>query len=57
MRQLVKAARARGEELIGPKWLLKSITETVLEEEMTEHPGHVKHAPTLQGGSNVRNSA
>ncbi|GAA4410208.1 IS256-like element IS1554 family transposase [Fodinibacter luteus] len=59
VRQLVKAARARGEELTGPEGLLKSITKTVLEaaleEEMTEHLGHAKHGSTLQGGGNVRN--
>ncbi len=41
MRELVKAARARGEDLTGPGGLLKTITATVLqaalEEEMTEH--------------------
>lgn len=44
VRELVKAARARGEDLTGPDGLLKSITKTVLEsalqEEMTEHLGH-----------------
>ena len=43
VRELVKAARARGEDLTGPDGLLKSITKTVLEsaleEEMTEHLG------------------
>jgi hypothetical protein len=37
---VVKAARARGEDLTGPEGLLKSITatvlETALEEELTE---------------------
>ena len=60
--QLVRAARARGEDLTGPEGLLKSITATVLEtalEEwgylplagaMTEHVGHAKHrAP--EGGA------
>jgi putative transposase len=52
--ELVKAARARGEDLTGPDGLLKSITATVLEaaleEEMTEHLGHEKHqAP--EGGA------
>lgn len=44
VRELVKAARARGEDLTGPDGLLKSITatvlETALEEELTEHLGH-----------------
>lgn len=51
VRELVRAARARGEDLTGPDGLLKSITatvlETALEEELTEHLGHEKHlAPT-----------
>ena len=55
MRELVKAARARGESITGPDGLLKTITATVLEsaleEEMTEHLGYDKHrgplTPTL----------
>ena len=59
VRELVKAARARGEDLTGPDGLLKSITATVLEtalgEELTEHLGHEKHqAPTTENG-NIRN--
>lgn len=59
VRELVKAARARGEDLTGPDGLLKSITatvlETALEEELTEHLGHEKHqAPTTENG-NIRN--
>lgn len=57
VRQLVKAARDRGEAITGPDGLLKLITKTVLEsaleEEMTEHLGHDKHQPS--GGGNVRN--
>ncbi|WP_246136745.1 IS256 family transposase [Leekyejoonella antrihumi] len=45
--QLVRDARAEGEDLVGPGGLLKRITkmvlETALEEEMTEHLGHGKH--------------
>ena len=59
VRELVKAARARGEELTGPDGLLKSITKTVLEaalqEEMTEHLGHEKHATPVEGAGNIRN--
>ena len=63
MRELVKAARARGEDLTGPDGLLKSITTTVLEsalqEEMTEHLGgrekHEKRGTPAEGGSNIRN--
>ncbi len=47
VRELGKAARARGEDLTGPDGLLMTITATVLEaaleEEMTEHLGHAKH--------------
>jgi hypothetical protein len=47
VRELVKAARARGESITGPDGLLKTITATVLEsaleEEMTEHLGHEKN--------------
>ena len=49
VRELVKAARARGEDLTGPEGLLKTITATVLEsaleEGMTEHLGYDKHHP------------
>ncbi|GAA2503234.1 hypothetical protein GCM10009858_46590 [Terrabacter carboxydivorans] len=58
-RELVKAARARGEELTGPDGLLKMITATVLQaaldEEMTEHLGHEKHQPAVAPDGNVRN--
>jgi putative transposase len=59
VRELVKAARARGEELTGPDGLLKSITkqvlESALEEEMTEHLGHEKHGTPVAGAGNIRN--
>jgi len=60
VRELVKAARARGEDLTGPDGLLKAITATVLgtalEEEMTEHLGHEKHhAPPGGTSGNIRN--
>ena len=56
VRELVRAARARGEDLTGPDGLLKSITptvmETALEEELTEHLGHEKHqVPTAENGN------
>ena len=57
--ELVKAARARGEDITGPEGLLKSITatvlETALEEEMTEHLGHAKHQAPEGGAPNIRN--
>lgn len=59
VRELVKAARARGEELTGPKGLLATITKTVLEsaleEEMSEHVGYDKYAVEGRGGANSRN--
>jgi hypothetical protein len=59
VRELVRAARARGEDLTGPDGLLKSVTatvlETALEEELTDHLGHEKHhQPTGECG-NIRN--
>jgi putative transposase len=59
VRELVKAARARGEDLTGPHGLLKTITKTVLEsaleEEMREHVGYDKHAVEGRNGGNSRN--
>jgi putative transposase len=59
VRELVKAARARGEDLTGPEGLLKAITkqviEAALEEEMTEHVGYDKHAVEGRNGANSRN--
>jgi len=59
VRELVKAARARGDDLTGPDGLLKMITATVLqaalEEEMTEHLGHEKHQPAAGQDGNIRN--
>ena len=57
---MVRAARARGEDLTGPDGLLKAITATVLEtgleEEMTEHLGHERHhAPPGESSGNIRN--
>ena len=58
VRELVKAARARGDDLTGPEGLLKMITETVLqtalEEELTEHVGHEKHQPAAGQHGNSR---
>ena len=58
-RELVKAARARGVALTGPDGLLKAITKTVLEsaleEEMSEHVGYDKHAVQGRNGGNFRN--
>jgi putative transposase len=55
--ELVRRARAEGLSLTGPDGLLKQLTRTVLEtalnEELTEHLGHDKHSPSESG--NVRN--
>ena len=59
IRELVKAARARGDDLTGPDGLLKSITkqviETALAEEMSEHLGYDKHAVEGRNHGNSRN--
>jgi putative transposase len=56
-RELVRQARAQGLSLTGPDGLLKqfqkSVIETALAEEMTEHLGHAKHGDPV--GDNVRN--
>ena len=56
-RELVRQAREQGLSLVGPDGLLKQLTKTVLEtaldEELTEHLGHDKHRPSESG--NVRN--
>jgi len=57
VRELVRAARARGEDLTGPDGLLKVITATVLEsaleEGLREHLGYAKHQGPKDGG-NIR---
>jgi putative transposase len=56
-RELVRQANERGLSLTGPNGLLKQLTKTVLEtaldEELTEHLGHERRAPAA--GGNVRN--
>jgi putative transposase len=59
-RELVRLAREQGLSLTGPDGLLKQFTKSVLEtalnEEMTEHLGHEKHqAPDERDSTNVRN--
>ena len=55
--ELVARAREQGLSLTGPDGLLKQLTKTVLEtalsQELTEHLGHEKHGPAEAG--NVRN--
>jgi transposase-like protein len=57
--QLVEAARAEGLELVGPGGLLtgltKTVLETALEAELTEHLGYDKHDPAGHHSGNSRN--
>src|SRR3954453_6213578 len=57
--QLVQAARAEGVELVGPGGLLtgltKTVLETALEAEMSEHLGHEPHYPAGRDGVNSGN--
>jgi putative transposase len=60
--ELVRMAKEQGLSLTGPEGLLKQLTKTVLEtalnEEMTEHLGHEKHGQPVEGGSgNIRNGS
>ncbi|MFX0576935.1 IS256 family transposase [Nocardia nepalensis] len=60
--ELVRMAKAQGLSLTGPNGLLKQFTKTVLEtalnEEMTEHLGFDKgQAPTERESNNVRNGS
>jgi transposase-like protein len=58
-RELVRQARTRGVALTGPHGLLKTLTKTVIEtaldEEMSEHLGYDKHEPAGRNGGNSRN--
>src|SRR3546814_12251050 len=58
--ELVRLAKEQGLSLAGPDGLLKQFTKTVLEtalnEEMTEHLGHDKNpAPPDRESTNIRN--
>jgi putative transposase len=57
--ELVRLAKEQGLSLTGPDGLLKELTksviETALSEEMTEHLGYEKHDPAGGGGGNIRN--
>jgi putative transposase len=57
--ELVRQAREQGLSLTGPDGLLKQLTKTVLEtalnEEITEHLGYGKHDPAGAGSGNIRN--
>jgi putative transposase len=58
-RELVQLARERGVALTGPDGLLKALTKTVIEtaldEEMSEHLGYDKHDPAGRNRRNSRN--
>ena len=57
--ELVRLAKEQGLSLTGPDGLLKQLTKTVLEtalnEELTEHLGYEKRGPGGAGSGNVRN--
>jgi putative transposase len=57
--ELVAQAREEGVRLVGPGGLLtgltKSVVETALEEELSDHLGYDKHDPTGRNGGNSRN--
>jgi putative transposase len=57
--ELVRLARERGLALTGPDGLLKQLTKTVLEtalnEELTEHLGYEKNDAPGAGSGNIRN--
>ena len=59
--ELVRMATEKGWSLTGPDGLLKQLTKTVLEtalnEEMTEHLGYEKHDPAGRESGNVRNGS
>jgi hypothetical protein len=57
--QLVEKARVEGIDLVGPGGLLTGLTKTVLETaldaELSEHLGYDKHDPAGRNGGNSRN--
>lgn len=59
IREMVKSAKQRGLDITGPDGLLKLLTKTVLEtaleEEMTEHLGYEVNDPEGRNGGNSRN--
>src|SRR5215469_14735989 len=59
--EMVRRAREQGLSLTGPDGLLKQLTKTVLEtalcQELTEHLGHEKGAPAGNETGNVRNGS
>jgi hypothetical protein len=59
--ELVRRAKKQGLSLTGPHGLLKQLTRTVIEtalqEEMTEHLGYDKYDPAGAGSGNIRNGS
>jgi putative transposase len=59
--ELVRLAKEQGLSLTGPDGLLKQLTKTVVEtalnEELSEHLGYDKHDPAGVGSGNVRNGS
>jgi transposase-like protein len=57
--ELVRMAKEQGLSITGPDGLLKQLTKTLIEtalsEEMTEHLGYEKHDPAGAGTGNIRN--
>ncbi len=57
--ELVRLAQEQGLSLTGPEGLFKQLTKTVIEtalnEEMTEHLGYEKHDPPGAATGNIRN--
>ena len=57
--ELVRLAKEQGLSLTGPDGVLRQLTKTVIEtalsEEMTEHLGYEKHDPVGAGTGNIRN--
>lgn len=57
--QLVERARTDGVDLVGPGGLLTGLTKTVLETaldaELSEHLGYDRHDPAGRNGGNSRN--
>ena len=60
-KDLLARARREGVSLVGPGGLLagltKTVLETALEAELTEHLGYEKHDPVGRNGANSRNGA
>ena len=58
-RELVRSARSRGVAMTGPGGMLKALTKTVIEtaldEEMSDHLGYDRHDPAGRGSGNSCN--